>query len=62
MSAKEDKQTKVLVIDTFGFFEIEIPVEIDVNWYIRSEECRKICAEAILSHVNSLTLERVKGE
>ena len=62
MSVKKSKQTKVLVIDTLEFFEIEVPIRVNPNSYLHSEECRKICAEAILSQTANLVIERIEGE
>jgi len=62
MITKETKPTKVLIIDTLQFFEIEVPISVDPDLYIHSKECRKICAEAILSQTADLIIERIEGE
>lgn len=53
------KPHKLLIIDTMQFFEIEIPVDVDADYYVGTEECRKICADKILSQMTDLKLERI---
>lgn len=54
------KPKKLLIIDTMQFFEIEIPVDLDAEHYVDSDECREICAEKILSQMTDLKLERIE--
>lgn len=50
---------KLVVIETMQYFEIEIPADMDTDQFIASEDCRKQCADKILSQTTDLTLERV---
>ena len=54
------KTTKMLIINTVQYFEIEVPIDADPYDYIDTEECRKICANSLLSQRTSLMLERVE--
>jgi hypothetical protein len=58
----EEEQAKIskklVVVDTMQFFEIEIPADLDAEFYVDSEACRKICADKILSQMTDLKLDR----
>ncbi|ANJ20757.1 hypothetical protein HYO99_gp23 [Roseobacter phage RD-1410W1-01] len=51
--------TKLVVIDTQQFFEIEIPADVDPEFFVNSETCRKECAERILNQTTDLNVDRV---
>jgi hypothetical protein len=53
-----DLKTKLLIIDTMQFFEIEVPADTDPETFINSEECRKECADRILNQTTDLCLDR----
>jgi len=55
MEAKIPK--KLLFIDTIQFFKIEISADLDSEYYLQSEECRKKCADHILSQVTDLRID-----
>lgn len=59
--AKEVK-SKLVVIDTMQFFEIEIAADLDAEEFINSELCRQECAERILNQTTDLKLDRVLKE
>lgn len=54
--------TKLVVIDTQQFFEIEIPADVDPETFVNSEECRQECAARILNQTTDLTIDRVITE
>lgn len=57
-----ESKTKLLVVDTIQFFEIEIPADMDEKEYLNSEECRKQCADRILNQTTDLQIDRVIDE
>ncbi len=56
---QEATPKKLVVIDTMQYFEIEIPTEIHSQEFVESKECRKICADKILSQMTDLNLHQV---
>ncbi|AWY09369.1 hypothetical protein vBRpoPV13_12 [Ruegeria phage vB_RpoP-V13] len=54
--------TKLMVIDTMQFFEIEIPADMDEDEFLNSDECRKECADRILNQTTDLQIDRVIDE
>lgn len=59
--AKQVK-SKLVVIDTMQFFEIEIAADVDVDEFLDSELCRRECAERILNETTDLKVDRVLKE
>jgi len=53
---------KLLIVETQQFFEIEIPADINTHEYVETDECKKICADKILSGITDLYVERVYTE
>ena len=53
---------KLLIIETQQFFEIEVPTNINPHKYVETDECKKICADKILSGITDLYVERVYTE
>lgn len=52
-------KTKLIVVDTMQFFEIEVPVDTDEEEYLQSQDCKDQCAELIRTGMTELNLERV---
>lgn len=50
---------KLLIIDTQQFFEIEIPEDVDAEWFLNSDECRQKCADRILNQTTDLKLDQI---
>jgi len=50
---------KLIVIETQQFFEIEIPKDIDPEAYLLTDECKRECADKILSGLTDLTIEDI---
>ena len=55
-----EEPEKIMVIDILNHFKIEIPADVDAHQYLRSEECRKVCADKIMSGEIKLAMERVR--
>lgn len=50
---------KLLVVETQQFFEIEVPADMNTHEYVETDECKKICADKIMSGMTDLCVERV---
>ena len=53
---------KLLVIETQQFFEIEVPADMNTHEYVKTDECKKICADKIISGMTDLYVKRVYTE
>lgn len=59
---EKNQKSKIVVIETMQFFEIEIAADVDAEAFVNSELCRKECAERILNQTTDLKVERVLTE
>lgn len=55
----EKGQKQLVVIDTQQFFELEIPLDVDPEMFLNSDECRAECAARILNQTTDLNIDRV---
>ena len=56
---QDETPKQLVVIDTIQFFEIEIPADMNPNEFVDTDECRKLCADKILSQTTDLRFENV---
>lgn len=59
---EKNQKTKLVVIDTMQFFEIEIAADVDAEAFVDSELCRQYCAQRILNQTIDLKIDRVGTE
>lgn len=59
---EKNQKTKLLVIDTMQFFEIEVPMDVDPDWFLSTQACADICADKIKGGMTDLNLDRVITE
>lgn len=52
-------ETKLIVIDTQTFFELEIPADMDPEEFLNSEECRHRCVDNIMDFTTDIEIDRV---
>lgn len=50
---------KLIVIETQQFFEIEVPMDIDAEEFLLTDECKRQCADKILSGLTDLNVEDI---
>ena len=60
LEEEQEKAAKQLVvIDTQQFFELEIPLDMDPEEFLNSDECREECAARIINQTTDLNIDRI---